>query len=76
MFVAATVAIIAILVVAILYSAVRILREYERGVVFTLGRYTGTKGPGFFLLVPLVQQMVRVDLRVVVDEVPPQDVIS
>jgi regulator of protease activity HflC (stomatin/prohibitin superfamily) len=76
MFVAATVAIIAILVLAILYSAVRILREYERGVMFTLGRYTGTKGPGFFLLVPLVQQMVRVDLRVVVDEVPPQDVIS
>jgi regulator of protease activity HflC (stomatin/prohibitin superfamily) len=73
---AATTALIAILVVAILYSAVRILREYERGVVFTLGRYTGTKGPGFFLLVPLVQQMVRVDLRVVVDEVPPQDVIS
>src|SRR6476659_8142733 len=72
----ATVAIIAILVVVILYSAVRILREYERGVVFTLGRYTGTKGPGFFLLVPLVQQMVRVDLRVIVDEVPPQDVIS
>jgi regulator of protease activity HflC (stomatin/prohibitin superfamily) len=76
MFSAATAALIAILVVAILYSAVRILREYERGVVFTLGRYTGTKGPGFFLLVPLVQQMVRVDLRVVVDEVPPQDVIS
>jgi regulator of protease activity HflC (stomatin/prohibitin superfamily) len=76
MFTATTVAIIAILVVAILYSAVRILREYERGVVFTLGRYTGTKGPGFFLLVPLVQQMVRVDLRVIVDEVPPQDVIS
>jgi regulator of protease activity HflC (stomatin/prohibitin superfamily) len=73
---AATTALIAILLVAILYSAVRILREYERGVVFTLGRYTGTKGPGFFLLVPLVQQMVRVDLRVVVDEVPPQDVIS
>jgi regulator of protease activity HflC (stomatin/prohibitin superfamily) len=67
---AATVAVIAILVVIILYLAVRILREYERGVVFTLGRYTGTKGPGFFLLVPFVQQMVRVDLRVVVDEVP------
>ena len=50
----ATVAIIAILVVVIVFSAVRILREYERGVVFTLGRYTGTKGPGFFLLVPLV----------------------
>jgi regulator of protease activity HflC (stomatin/prohibitin superfamily) len=73
---ATTVAIIAILIVLILYLAVRILREYERGVVFTLGRYTGTKGPGFFLLVPFVQQMVRVDLRVVVDEVPPQDVIS
>src|SRR5205823_3830339 len=68
--------VIAVLAVAVLYSAVRILREYERGVVFTLGRYTGTKGPGFFLLVPFVQQMVRVDLRVVVDEVPPQDVIS
>ena len=76
MFSAAVAAVIAIFVVAILYSAVRILREYERGVVFTLGRYTGTKGPGFFLLVPFVQQMVRVDLRVVVDEVPPQDVIS
>jgi regulator of protease activity HflC (stomatin/prohibitin superfamily) len=73
---AAIVVIIAILVAIILFSAIRILREYERGVVFTLGRYTGTKGPGFFLLVPLVQQMVRVDLRVVVDEVPPQDVIS
>src|SRR5262245_1136606 len=73
---AVAVAIIAILVVSIVYSAVRILREYERGVVFTLGRYTGTKGPGFFLLVPIVQQMVRIDLRVVVDEVPPQDVIS
>src|SRR6266853_857057 len=72
----AFVVILAIAVVIVLFSAVRILREYERGVVFTLGRYTGTKGPGFFLLVPLVQQMVRVDLRVIVDEVPPQDVIS
>ena len=73
---AAGIAIAVILAVVIVISAVRILREYERAVVFTLGRYTGTKGPGFFLLVPLVQQMVRVDLRVVVDEVPPQDVIS
>src|SRR6478672_4524039 len=72
----ATIAILAIFVVIILFSAVRILREYERGVVFTLGRYTGTKGPGLVLLVPLVQQMVRVDLRVIVDEVPSQDVIS
>jgi len=73
---AATIVVIAAFLVAILYAAVKVLREYERGVVFTLGRYTGTKGPGFFLLVPLVQQMVRVDLRVVVDEVPTQDVIS
>jgi regulator of protease activity HflC (stomatin/prohibitin superfamily) len=68
--------VMAVIAAGILYSAVRILREYERGVVFTLGRYTGTKGPGLFLLFPFVQQMVRVDLRVVVDEVPPQDVIS
>jgi len=58
------------------FAAVRVLREYERGVVFTLGRYTGTKGPGLFLLLPVLQQMVRVDLRVNVDEVPSQDVIS
>ena len=68
--------VIVALVLAFIWSAIRVLREYERGVVFTLGRYTGTKGPGLFLLVPFVQQMVRVDLRVVVDEVPPQDVIS
>jgi regulator of protease activity HflC (stomatin/prohibitin superfamily) len=73
---AAAFILIVIIVLMFLYSAVRILREYERGVVFTLGRYTGTKGPGLFLLVPIAQQMVRVDLRVVVDEVPPQDVIS
>src|SRR5947208_5946407 len=71
-----SVTLIVILVVIVWFAMVRILREYERGVVFTLGRYTGTKGPGFFLLVPLVQQMVRVDLRVIVDEVPTQDVIS
>ena len=69
-------ALIAVVVVVILYASVRILREYERGVVFTLGRYTGTKGPGLFLLVPFVQQMVRVDLRIIVSDVPPQDVIS
>src|SRR6202158_613968 len=71
-----TVIVVAVLVLIFIYASIRILREYERGVVFTLGRYTGTKGPGLFLLVPFVQQMVRVDLRVVVDEVPPQDVIS
>jgi len=72
----AIIAIIAVLLLLLLWAAIRILREYERGVVFTLGRYTGTKGPGLILLVPFVQQMVRVDLRVVVDEVPSQDVIS
>ena len=68
--------VIAVVVVMFLYASIKVLREYERGVVFTLGRYTGTKGPGLILLYPIVQQMVRVDLRVVVDEVPPQDVIS
>jgi len=57
-------------------SAVRILREYERGVVFMLGRFWKVKGPGLVLLIPAVQQMVRVDLRTVVLEVPTQDVIS
>src|SRR6202050_2723852 len=67
---------IAILALIFLWSSIRILREYERGVVFTLGRYTGTTRPGLFILVPFIQQMVLVDLRVNVDEVPPQDVIS
>jgi regulator of protease activity HflC (stomatin/prohibitin superfamily) len=60
----------------VLASAVRILREYERGVVFLLGRFWKVKGPGLVLLIPAVQQMVRVDLRTVVLEVPTQDVIS
>jgi regulator of protease activity HflC (stomatin/prohibitin superfamily) len=68
--------IIALLAALFLSAAIRILREYERGVVFTLGRFTGVKGPGLIILVPFVQQMVRVDLRVVVQDVPPQDVIS
>jgi regulator of protease activity HflC (stomatin/prohibitin superfamily) len=71
-----TVVLIVLLVLVFAAAAIKILREYERAVVFTLGRYTGTKGPGLVLLVPLVQQMVRVDLRVVVEEVPSQDVIS
>src|SRR5260221_12798845 len=54
----------------------RILREYERGVVFNLGRYWAVKGPGWFILIPVVQQMVKMDLRTVVLDVPPQDVIS
>jgi regulator of protease activity HflC (stomatin/prohibitin superfamily) len=63
-------------VIAFLSSALRVMREYQRAVVFTFGRFTGVKGPGLFLLVPYVQQMVRVDLRVVVLDVPSQDVIS
>ncbi len=65
-----------ILVGAIVAAAIRIFREYERGVVFTLGRYTGTKGPGLVLIVPVIQQVVRVDLRTIVNDVPTQDVIS
>src|SRR5882757_1331403 len=71
-----TYAALALLVVIFLSQAIRVLREYERGVVFTLGRFTGVKGPGLFLLIPLVQQLVKVDLRVVVQDVPPQDVIT
>ncbi len=56
--------------------AVRIFREYERGVVFTLGRFTRVAGPGLVLVVPVIQQVVRTDLRTVVDVVPPQDVIT
>lgn len=65
-----------VLVILVIAYSIRILREYERGVIFTLGRFTGVKGPGLFLLVPYVQQMVRVDLRTRVLDVPSQDVIS
>jgi regulator of protease activity HflC (stomatin/prohibitin superfamily) len=68
--------ILAVIVLVFLFAAIRILREYERGVIFTLGRFTGVKGPGLIILVPFVQQLVKVDLRVVVHNVPPQDVIS
>ncbi|BBL77281.1 slipin family protein [Methylomagnum ishizawai] len=62
--------------IAVLVSGVRILREYERGVVFLLGRFHKVKGPGLIFIVPLVQQMVKVDLRTIVMDVPTQDVIS
>jgi regulator of protease activity HflC (stomatin/prohibitin superfamily) len=65
-----------LLAFAVLAASIRILREYERGVVFTLGRFTGVKGPGLILLVPVLQQMVRVDQRTQVLDVPGQDVIS
>jgi regulator of protease activity HflC (stomatin/prohibitin superfamily) len=65
-----------LLVFVIASSAIRVLREYQRAVVFTFGRFTGVKGPGLILLVPFAQQMVRIDLRTVVQDVPSQDVIS
>ncbi|MEO9331171.1 MULTISPECIES: slipin family protein [Pseudomonas] len=67
---------LAIIVLALLVSSFRILREYERGVVFQLGRFWRVKGPGLILIIPGLQQMVRVDLRTIVLDVPPQDVIS
>src|SRR5882724_3925366 len=66
---------IAIVVLMIVY-ALRVLREYERAVIFMLGRFWRVKGPGLFVLIPFVQQMVRVDLRIRVLDVPTQDVIS
>jgi regulator of protease activity HflC (stomatin/prohibitin superfamily) len=64
------------LLVLLVASSLRILREYQRGVVFQLGRFWKVKGPGLVLVIPGIQQMVRVDLRVVTMDVPPQDVIS
>jgi regulator of protease activity HflC (stomatin/prohibitin superfamily) len=65
-----------IILVILGFSAFRILREYERGVVFMLGRFWKVKGPGLVIVIPVIQQMVRVDLRTVVMDVPSQDVIS
>ncbi|MCH7723589.1 MAG: slipin family protein [Bacteroidetes bacterium] len=68
--------VIILFVVIVLASAIRILREYERGVIFRLGRLIGAKGPGLILLIPLVDRMVRVSLRTIVMDVPSQDVIT
>ncbi|HLU79601.1 MAG TPA: slipin family protein [Burkholderiaceae bacterium] len=65
-----------VVVVVIAANALRILREYQRGVVFTLGRFSSVKGPGLIFVIPILQQMVRVDLRTVTMDVPSQDVIS
>jgi regulator of protease activity HflC (stomatin/prohibitin superfamily) len=65
-----------VFIVTLLAMSIRILREYERGVVFTLGRFSGIKGPGLIILIPAIQQMVKVDLRTIVLDVPTQDVIS
>lgn len=68
--------VIIILVVALLSSAIKIVQEYERGVIFRLGRFIGVKGPGFFLIIPIVDRMVKVDLRVVTLDVPSQEAIT
>ncbi len=65
-----------LLAVGLLFSMFRVLREYERGVIFMLGRFYKVKGPGLIIIIPVLQQMVRVDLRTVVMDVPTQDVIS
>jgi regulator of protease activity HflC (stomatin/prohibitin superfamily) len=64
------------IVAAMLFSAVRVLREYERAVVFNLGRFWSVKGPGLIILIPIVQQMVKLDLRMIVMDVPSQDLIT
>lgn len=67
---------ILLLLIAILASAVRVVQEYERGVIFRLGRLVGAKGPGLFFIIPIVDRMVKVDLRVVTLDVPSQEVIT
>jgi len=71
-----TFGIVALIIFIFLVNFIRIFREYERGVVFTLGRFTHVTGPGLVIIIPMVQQVVRVDLRTVVMDIPAQDVIS
>ncbi len=67
---------VVVAILALIFSAIKILREYERGVIFQLGRFYKVKGPGLILVIPVIQKMVRVDLRMIVMDVPTQDVIS
>src|SRR6516164_7263775 len=67
--------VVVVVIAALVFTSLRVLKEYERGVMFTLGRFTGVKGPGIIFVWPMLQQMVKVDLRVIVLEVPKQDVI-
>ena len=67
---------IAVFIGALLFSAIKVLNEYERGVMFTLGRFTGIKGPGLIIVIPIIQSMRKIDLRTIVLDVPKQDVIS
>ncbi len=66
----------AIFLLVVLISAIKILREYERGVIFRFGRLKGKKGPGIFIIIPFVDKMIKVDLRIVTMDVPPQDIIT
>src|SRR5438270_12023245 len=70
------VALVVIIVLMLLSSAIRVVQQYERGVIFVLGKLTGAKGPGIFLVPPFITRMIKVDLRVVTLTVPPQEVIS
>ncbi len=71
-----TIGIVSAIVIVLLYNTIKILKEYERGVIFFLGRFQTVKGPGLIILVPGVQKMIKVDLRVIVMDIPTQDVIS
>jgi len=68
--------VIVVIVVIILSMAIKIVAEYERGVIFRLGRLVGARGPGLFVIIPFIDRMVKVDLRVITMDVPPQDVIT
>ncbi len=70
------IAVIVFFVLIILVNMLKILREYERGVIFRLGRLLGAKGPGLIILIPVIDKMVRVDLRVITYDIPPQDIIT
>jgi regulator of protease activity HflC (stomatin/prohibitin superfamily) len=71
-----TIIAVVVLVVLFLAAAIRILNEYERGVIFRLGRIIATKGPGLIILIPIIDRMVKVDMRIITMDVPPQDVIT
>lgn len=68
--------VVVVILLLVIINAIKVLREYQRGVIFTLGRFTKVKGPGLIFVIPVIQQMVRVDLRIVTMDVPGQDVIS
>ena len=71
-----TYAVVLFIIIFILATAIRVLREYERGVIFRLGRLVGAKGPGLFLLIPIIDRMVKVGLRTIAMDIPPQDIIT